>query len=103
MTNEDRYDQAIDADISATGTLVQTAKKGYPYLSVQIANGDAAASYQVEVSQDETNWYPTDISFNSVTSADGGGVVPERHARLVVTTPAAGGTDTADVLLTASP
>lgn len=102
MTNEDRYDQVIDADISATGTLVEIEKQGYPNLSVQLANGDAAASYAVEVSVDETNWYETDLTFSSVTSADGGGVVPERYARLVVTSAAAGG-DTVDVLLTASP
>lgn len=102
MSGEDSYAQETGTDISSTGTLVTINKGGMSNLSVQIGNGDAAADYQVQVSQDQSTWYDTDISFSQVTSADGGGVVPERYARLQVTT-AAGGGDTADVLLVAAP
>lgn len=98
---EDVYVQELGADISATGTLVTLNKGGFPYLSLQIGDGTESADYQLQVSQDRENWFDTEISFTAVTKADGGGVVPERYARVQVTAAASNGS-TADILLVAS-
>jgi len=92
--------QNLGADISTTGTKVRLDTSDKSLVGIQI-NGDADASYAVDVSEDGDNWYEEVATYATTQSVSDSLDRAERFVRVRVTT-AAGAGDTADILISAA-
>lgn len=92
----------IENDTATSGEDVILEKyESHDKLNVRI-DGDASASYELQVSDREGSWF-TETSYSSTTDVDDTGRdITERFVRLTVTTGTGTASDTADVLLSAA-
>lgn len=100
MSREDHiYDRTDDFDLNSEDVIAKIDAQGISEVSTRLTSG-TSTSYELEVSNDDTNWW-SEATFSSVTDVDDSRQVAERYVRLRLD---ASNTvaDTADAELTAS-